>query len=91
MESEGTKSRTEVDLKSRMTRRRFLCRDPTKIQNIDDKDIYDPDCDCYRRRGYSSTEIRWRGWGQWRNIGDYLAWKFPSYQDLPVGSEYEED
>jgi hypothetical protein len=29
--------------------------------NIDDEDVYDPDCDCYRRRGYSSTEICWCG------------------------------
>jgi hypothetical protein len=32
MESEGIKSRTEFNLKSRMTRKGFLCRDPTKIQ-----------------------------------------------------------
>jgi hypothetical protein len=58
--------------------------------NIDDEDIYDPDCNCPRRRVYCSTEIRWCGWGQWRNIGDFLAWKFPPYQDFSVDSEHKE-
>jgi hypothetical protein len=58
--------------------------------DVDDEIRYNLECDCHRRRGYCSIEIRRYGPGKWSNVGDFLVQKLPSYHYLSVDSEDED-
>lgn len=48
---------------------------------------FDPDCDCYRGRGYCTGELCRYGDRKQKNIGAHMARKWPSFRDLSDSGE----